>query len=326
MGQQPLSSLGMARIPTPLEPLHRLSEYLQGPTIYVKREDLSGDIATGGNKIRKLDFLLAEALQLGAGAVVTTGGPQSNHARATAAAAARLGLAAVLVLGGEKPSKVEGNLLLDYLLVADIRFAGVSDQAGLNRAAEEVAGELRQKGLKPYVIPLGGSSPRGAGAFYRAYREVTAQMGGKGIESPWQVVPVGSGGTLAGLAAGWLNDGKPGKLIGFSVWETSGEITPRICHLAQAVADLYGLSIKVGAADLSVDDRYIGPGYGIPTPECRQAIETLARLEGILLDPVYTAKAMAGLLDYVRRGIIGPRDTVVFWLTGGATALLSSLF
>lgn len=304
------NKLNLSFTPTPVHRLNRLSEEW-GVELWMKRDDLTGDIATGGNKIRKLEYILADAIEQGADTVVTTGGPQSNHAKATAALATKAGLQAVLVLAGRDPQKRQANLFLDQLVGADIRFSGARTPSEQEESVEQVCAELRQQGRKPYPIPIGGSNGLGTYGYMDAYRELGDH------DFDWIVVTAGSGGTYAGLYLANERYHRPAKLLGISPWLAHAEIEQRIADCINEVEP------KPGKRSFMLDDRYIGPGYGKLTVAAQEAIEQVARLEAIVLDHVYTGKAMAGLFDYMRQGLITKRDKVLFWHTGGASGLLA---
>jgi D-cysteine desulfhydrase family pyridoxal phosphate-dependent enzyme len=316
-----LARFHLAYLPTPLEPLERLGPALGGPCLWIKRDDQTG-LATGGNKTRKLELLVADALAQGAGVVLTVGAAQSNHCRQTAAAAARAGLDCVLVLRGEAPphSQWTGNLLLDHLLGARIRWAGKEDPLAVLEAA---AGDERAAGRAPYVIPYGGSNAVGAAAYAVAFAELWDQMAAQGLHFDRVVFASSSGGTQAGLVVGAMAHGYSGQVLGISVDKTGGHLRQTVTALLAPTAVRLGLDLNPDSSDVSIDDRHVGGGYGILTAAEREAIRMLARSEGILLDPVYTGKAMAGLIDLIRRGEIGADETVLFWHTGGMPALFA---
>lgn len=311
-----LPRIDLALSPTPLQRLERLSRHT-GVEFWMKRDDLTGDLGLGGNKVRKLEYLLGEAVSQRATHVLTTGGPQSNHARATAAAAARLGLQSVLLLGGRDPGRRDGNLLLDRLFGADIRFPGLVTPEDQAQALAEAAAELTARGDRPYVIPVGGSSPLGALGSLHCYRELAEQLPGEA----WIACATGSGGTHAGLLLGARLLGKAVRVQGFSVWLPADQAAARTAAILSGACRLAG--VAPDESEIPVDGGYLGERYGAATPACLAAIDLLAGLEGILLDHVYTGKAMAGLLDYIDRGLIRAGERVVFVHTGGAPALFA---
>lgn len=307
----------MAQLPTPLTPMPRFTSLLAGPDIWVKRDDQTG-LATGGNKARKLEFIMGEAIQVGADVVVTAGGPQSNHARMTAAAAARSGLGAVLCLGGEDPGIRQGNLLLDELLGADIVFAG---EQNIGEVMEETAARLREQGMNPYIVPVGGSVPTGCVGYVLAGLEMHAQATEAGLEVDHLVVSSGSGGTAAGLLVALARVSPSTTLHAVTVSRSAHEVRDRILGLARDTARLLEVPGDGIEGCLEVHDEFYGEGYAIPTPEGVEAGLNLARTEGILVDTTYTAKGLAGLVGLVKRGRFDAGEAVVFLHTGGVPAV-----
>jgi D-cysteine desulfhydrase family pyridoxal phosphate-dependent enzyme len=305
-----MKKLALSFTPTPLHPLKKISK-LFAVEMWIKRDDLTGCIATGGNKIRKLEYILADALEKGADTVITTGGPQSNHAKATAALAVKVGLKPVLVLAGNDPGPRQVNLFINQLVGADIRFSGARTAEQMEKALEETYSQLVEEGKKPYLIPIGGSNGLGSLGYIDAYKEI------EGHAFDWIVVTAGSGGTFAGIYLGNKASKQPAKLLGISPWLSSKKITERIKQCIVEVQPDWQQE------EFLIDDSYIGRGYGKITPEAEQAINLLAREEAILLDHVYTGKAMAGLFDYIKKGKITSKDKVLFWHTGGAPGLLA---
>jgi D-cysteine desulfhydrase family pyridoxal phosphate-dependent enzyme len=307
----------LAQLPTPLEPMDRFSEWLGGPRVLVKRDDLTG-LALGGNKARKLEFLCGEAKAHGCDALVTGGGAQSNHARMTAAAANRLGFDCHLAVGGKEPGLYSGNLLLDRVLGATLHFTGADSYYEVESAIDEVAAQLTADGRRPFAMPIGGASVTGAAAFAWAADELLAQVdeGGHGSVD-WIVVADGSGGTHAGLLAGL---GGRAHVLGVDVGTRPDldDVIPRLAVEAAARARR-----TAPHDELVLDHSRFGDGYGAVTESALEAIDRVAGLEGLVLDPVYTGKAMAGLIGVAREGRFGPGDTVVFWHTGGAIALFA---
>jgi D-cysteine desulfhydrase len=312
-----LPRVSIAHLPTPLESLPRLTAQLGGPELWIKRDDQTG-LATGGNKARKLEFLVADALAQGADTLITAGAAQSNHARQTAAAAAKFDLGRVLVLRGEEPSQVQGNLLLDRLLGADVRWAG--DQP-LPEAMAQVAEELRAAGRGLYVVPYGGSNPVGASGYVAAMEELLAQCAERDKRFDHVVLASSSGGTQAGMMVGARALGYEGRILGISVEPRAESLTHTLAGLATATADRMGLGLTYVPEDFAVNDDYLGGGYGVVGELEREAIRTMARAEGVLLDPVYTGRAFGGLLDLIRRGVFAPGERVLFWHTGGTAGL-----
>src|SRR4051794_4564514 len=307
----------LAHLPTPVEPMDRLGAALgmDEGALWVKRDDCTG-LAGGGNKARKLEFLCAEALAQGCDTLVTGGGRQSNHARMTAAAANRLGLACTLVLGGSEPRHPTGNVVLDQLLAADLVWAADDEYYALERAIEETAQRLEAEGRKPYRMPLGGASVTGALGYVAAADELLEQV----PDVDLVVVADGSGGTHAGLVAGL---GDHDRVLGIDVG-TRPDLDEQVSEMADHVAKVAGRGIPKGA--VAIDHGRFGAGYGEPTDAAREALDLAARLEGLLLDPVYTGKAMAGLIAARRDGRFDADTRVVFLHTGGLPALFANRY
>ncbi len=314
-----LPRVSLAHLPTPLEEMLRLREALGGgPRLLVKRDDQTG-LATGGNKTRKLEFLVAEAVAQGADTLITAGGPQSNHCRQTAAAAAKMGLRCAVVLGGHPVPQSEwnGNLLLDALLGARLHWTGDRDR---DAVLAEVAESLRVAGARPYVIPVGGSVPTGAAGYVAAVEELADQLAQRNERVERMVFASGSAGTHAGLLVGVKALGLETRVEGISEDKVGG-LMDKIKALAMDTAAHLGLDVSLSDEDFILHDAYGAPGYGVITDAEREAIRLLARTEGIIVDPVYTGRALAGLIDLVRRGVYGPDETVLFWHTGGTAGL-----
>ncbi|MFN3994108.1 MAG: D-cysteine desulfhydrase [Tabrizicola flagellatus] len=313
----------LAHLPTPLERLDRLTRELGGPEIWIKRDDCTG-LSTGGNKTRKLEFLMAEAEAQGADTVITQGATQSNHARQTAAFAARRGLACHILLedrtGSNDPNyNMNGNVLLDHLHGATTsRRAGGVDMAA---EMEVLADRLRAEGRKPYVIPGGGSNPTGALGYVNCAFELVGQANDRGLVIDQIVTATGSAGTQAGLVTGLkaLNAGIP--LLGIGVRAPKEKQEENVFALAQKTAEKLGCPGVVARGDVVANCDYVGQGYGIPRADTLEAIAMFAQLEGILLDPVYSGKGAAGLIDLVRKGQFRKGQRVVFLHTGGAAGL-----
>ncbi|MFD4840951.1 D-cysteine desulfhydrase family protein [Achromobacter sp. NPDC058515] len=307
---------------TPLQPLTRLSAHLGGPMIFMKRDDLTS-LAGGGNKARKLEYLAADALARGADTLIATGATQSNHARQTAAAAAQLGLGCALLLERRLENQpVEyyrsGNALLNRILGATL-CKELPAGANIAAAVAQLEAQLRQQGRKPYVIAGGGSSPLGAIGYVACAHEINGQASDQGIKVDCIVHAAGSGGTQAGLVAALCRE-KLTRVLGYSVRFDSNRMSEIVHGIANQTADLMDAP-PVPGDWIEVDDKHIGDGYGIATSEALDALRLLGRLEGILLDPVYTAKAMAGLIADIRSGRFSARQNIVFLHTGGAAAL-----
>jgi D-cysteine desulfhydrase family pyridoxal phosphate-dependent enzyme len=310
--------LSFAHLPTPIETLPRLEQALQGPHLLVKRDDQTG-LAFGGNKTRKLEFLVGEAQARGADALITAGALQSNHCRQTAAAAARFGFECTLVLVGEPPAHTSANLLLDLLFGAKIVWVKRSER---EQALEKVFKATAAGGRKPYLVPYGGSNPTGALGYVFAMQEFAAQN----IKSDWIIFASSSGGTQAGLVLGARLFGYSGRLLGISVDEPQAVLRERVAALASDTSERLGPRIEFQSGDLMVNAEYAAPGYGILTGREREAILLFAKHEGLLLDPVYTGRAAAGLIDLIRKGFFKRDETVLFWHTGGQPALFADKY
>lgn len=282
----------------------------------IKRDDVLS-FAFGGNKVRKMQLVAADALAAGADTLITCGGVQSNHARVTAAAAAKLGLRCVLVANGAPPPQATANALLDRILGAEVRYA--VDRTERASVMEATADELRRAGRRPYVVPLGASTPLGALGFVYAIEELREQL----PAAPDVIVhATSSGGTQAGLLAGCARHAYTTRVLGVSADESSATLVQDVRRLLDGLAGFEGFD-NAALVDVEVDDRFVGGGYGVPTDASREAIDLLARTEAIFLDPTYTSKAMAGLLARVRAGEFTDRQTVLFWHTGGQVALFA---
>jgi L-cysteate sulfo-lyase len=314
----------LGHLPTPLEPMENLSRHLGGPRLWIKRDDCTG-LSTGGNKTRKLEFLMADARAKGADTVITQGATQSNHARQTAAAAAKLGFACHILLEdrtgyADAAYTQSGNVLLDKLHGATIsrRPGGADMQAEMETLAEE----LKKSGKRPYVIPGGGSNPVGALGYVGAALELVAQAAAMDLRIDHVVHATGSAGTQAGLVAGLvgLNSGIP--VLGIGVRAPREKQEANVLALAQRTADHLGLPAgTVRAEHVKANCDYVGQGYGIPTEGMAEAVKLVAEKEGILLDPVYSGKGMAGLIDLIGKGQFKRDENVVFIHTGGAVGL-----
>jgi D-cysteine desulfhydrase family pyridoxal phosphate-dependent enzyme len=311
----------LATLPTPLEFAERLTRELGGPRIYIKRDDLTG-LAFGGNKTRKLEFLVADAMTYQATHLITAGGAQSNHARQTAAAACKMGMLPILAMNTSSPSlSPQGNLLLDHLFGAEIHY--VATEAARPAKMEEIAADLRDSGAVPYIIPGGGSNGIGALGYVAAMLELSQQLFELGVSPRRLYFATGGGGTHGGIAVGGALFGASYELRGVLVEDTTADGVERAFQVTEWTAERLGIANPVRRDDLVADDRQVGPGYGIATDEGLAAIQLLARTEGILLDPVYTAKAFAGMLADIRAGELTANDSVVFLHTGGAPALFA---
>jgi len=317
--------LRFAHLPTLLEAMPRLSAALNGPRLVIKRDDQTG-LAFGGNKTRKLEFLIAEAQANGARTLITAGAAQSNHCRQTAAAAAHFGFDCILVLVGDMPDFLSGNLLLDHLFGAKIVWTQLSER---DNTLQEVFQKSWELGQRPYLIPYGGSNPTGASGYAYAVDELRSQTSQNNpLSQPpdWIVFPSSSGGTQAGLVLGAKLFYYPTKILGISVDEPKNILQDRVAALANQTADYLGEKTNFSGSDILVNADYLGGGYGVMGEGEKEAVQMFARLEGILLDPVYTGRAAAGMIDLIRKGFFPSDVTVLFWHTGGAPALFADRY
>lgn len=325
----------LAFYPTPLHKLERLSRHF-GVNLYLKRDDLSGRVSFGGNKMRKLEFLLGDALAKGCDTIVTFGAAQSNHAMQTASACRSCGLSPVLFLTTVvdfDPGDVRANMLVNEIMGAEIHYippqkASVTD--AFKRAQELAAqriGELEAAGRNVYVIPVGGTTSVGCVGFANAMLELYRQMEALGVAEPDYIAhSTGSGGTMSGLVAGKALLGAKARVLSFNAFSPGGEEGEHAAWaagMANSVLARIGVAQNVEATDFAIDESYFAPGYELPNAMTDEAIKLLAREEGILVDPVYSGKALAGLFDYIRMGRVAPGSTVVFWHTGGVVALFA---
>jgi D-cysteine desulfhydrase len=297
----------------------RLTQTLGGPRLFIKRDDQTG-LASGGNKTRKLEFSVAEALRQGADTLITVGGVQSNHCRQTAAAAARCGLRCIVVLRGHAPAASNGNLLLDHLLGAQVVFSGDRTR---ETAVEEVAKEQQAAGHRPHVIPVGASNEIGAVGFVAAIEELNGQLNERKLAVDRVVFASSSFGTQAGLCVGAKAIGFKGQLAAVAIDSSREELQAGVAAIAGAAIRRLGLTLSITPEEVVAYDGYLGAGYAIMGEPEREAISLVARSEGILLDPVYTGRAMAGMIDLIRKGEFGKDETIVFWHTGGSAALFA---
>ena len=312
----------LAEFPTPVHRLETLSTVYNGPTIYMKRDDLTS-LGLGGNKTRKLEFLLGEALAEGKDSLVTAGGLQSNHCRLTAAAARKAGLTCHLVLNGIRPKTPNGNLLLDGLFGAVVHYC---DRKERDARLYQVAAELAARGKRPYVIPVGGSNGIGSVGYVQAMLELDSQLAQMKIKPDAIVFATSSGGTQAGLALGAKLVDFHGQVLGISIdqTETGDEAFPPIlADIVKATGRRIGADMQMTDIDFLLNCDYLGAGYAMPGELEFGAIQALARHEGILLGPVYTARAMGGLIDLIKKNYFAKGQTVLFWHTGGTPELFA---
>jgi D-cysteine desulfhydrase family pyridoxal phosphate-dependent enzyme len=307
-----------AQLPTPIEPMQNLSRELGMGRFFVKRDDQTG-LAFGGNKIRKLEFLIAEAQAQNAKTVITTGAVQSNHCRQTVATAAHFGLKCILILTGLSPKKISGNLLLDKLLGAEIVWSSREQrEADLQKTFEIASGD----GRRPFLIPYGGSNHTGILGYVFAMKEMVDQ----GHNPSWIIFPTSSGGTQAGMILGAKLFGYQGKILGISVDEKREPLVERIQKLIADTAEYLQIDVTVNKEDILVNDEYIGAGYGVMGRQEIEAIHLLAKTEGLLVDPVYTGKAAAGMISLTRAGYFVHDDEIIFWHTGGTPTLFADIY
>lgn len=323
-----ISRLQFAHLPTPIEELPRLFDLLAGPRILVKRDDQTG-LAFGGNKTRKLEFLVAEAQEQGAKTLISGGAIQSNHCRQTAATAARYGFECTLVLTGDLPGEPSANLLLDKLFGAKI--VHVADRKDRDRILQETFDNAVAEGKKPYLVPYGGSSPTGALGYAFAMEELMKQMQDLQVLEElggldWIVFGTSSGGTHAGLALGQRLFGFKGKVLGISIDESEEWLKSHVSKLASDASERLGERIEFTPADVLANADYCRAGYGVLTDAEREAVQLFAKYEGLLLDPVYTGRAAAGMIDLIRKGFFKKDETVLFWHTGGQPALFADKY
>lgn len=315
----------LAHLPTPLEPLDRLRRHIGGPRLFIKRDDCTG-LALGGNKTRKAEFLIGEALAIGATAIVTEGGLQSNHVRQVAAGAAKAGLTCHLVLDHKVPIgtslyRENGNMLLDRVLGAIVHLCAQGETRA--EAVARLLPQLRAAGETPFHIPTGGSNATGALGYAAAMLELQQQAKQQGIAIDRVVMTTASGGTQAGLVVGAALAESGVRILGIDIENEADALLAEVRGIAEACARKIGLKRELPDEAFAIQRGYAGAGYGIPTPGMLEAVGLLARLEGIVLDPVYTGKAMAGLIDLARSGRFDPGETIVFIHTGGMPAMFA---
>ncbi len=308
--------LPLANLPTPIEKLERLSDAWSGPEIYVKRDDLTG-CAVSGNKIRKLAFSVAEALDQGADTLITCGGIQSNHARATAVVAAKTGMACRLILWGKRPNVYQGNLLLDRLVGAEIQYLPQDSFSDMESILDDTARQLREKGKRPYIIPEGASNEIGYFGYIQAAEEIQHQLETMNLKMDAVITATGSGGTLGGLVLGQVFFGLKAEPIGINVNHTASYFQDRISGIIERMIQKYSWELELPKPFIRLVDGYVGKGYAVSRPEELSLIAEVARLEGLILDPVYTGKAMFGLRDQIEKGRFTKGQKVLFLHTGG---------
>lgn len=313
-----LPRICFAHLPTPVEAMPRLSAALGGPRLWVKRDDLTG-LAFGGNKTRKLEFLLAQAQAVGARTLITVGAAQSNHCRQVAALACKFGLDCILVLNGDPAQPPSGNFLIDELFSAQIVWTTREQRQA---TLQQVFDEAWAAGRRPHLIPLGGSTGLGALGYEAAMRELLEQP----VKPDWIVVASSSGGTQAGLVLGAHRTAWPGKILGISIDEPQAALQATVADIANEAAGLLQETYAIQAETVLVNADYLGAGYGIMNDGEQEAIRLFARTEGLLLDPVYTGRAAAGMIDLIGKGFFKRDETVLFWHTGGTPALFAGQY
>lgn len=321
----------IGKLPTPLEEMKNLSKKLGGSRLFIKRDDCTG-LAFGGNKVRKLEFILADAINQGADVIITSGGVQTNHGRLTVAAATKLGLKSALILTGDEPEFYRGNLALDYLMGADLYFV----KADPNLKGEEkaknirVRGELKvlevkekyeKQGLKCYIVPRGGRMPQGTAGYINAALEIYQQMIERNLKVDYIVTATGSTSTTGSLILGNKVFNTGIKVRGISVSRNAEECRDRILEELKKDITFFGYDVKINQDEIVIFDDYIGPGYSIPSEDGIEAIKLLARTEALIIDQNYTGKAVAGLIDLVKKNYFKKDDVVVYLHTGGTPAL-----
>lgn len=324
--------LHLGEFPTPLQELKNLGRELDGPRIFLKRDDLTG-LGLGGNKLRKLEYALAEAVAQGATAVITVGGPQSNHVRLTTAACNKLGLKTVLVIRGKLPEKPSGNLLIDHILgPSEIHYVGSDGfpaKGELDRVAdekaEEIAERLLSEGEVPYFIPNGCHAIHGAMGYASCVLEMVGQLRDLQLAPTVVFTAIGTSSTYTGLVLGaHLFTQDQLDIVGISVANASDVLSERVARQLDEAIETFGLQSRIPPESIVILDDYVGDGYGVPTDTMKEAVLMTARIEGVLLDPVYTGKAMSGLIDRVRAGDYTKDDIVVLLHTGGTPALFAN--
>ena len=318
-----LPRLELAKLPTPLDRVENLGKSLGNLDLWFKRDDLTG-FSLGGNKVRSLEYLAADAMKVNSNILITGGSSGSNHVRTTMAVAAHLGLKGVAVLSGTRPSKANGNLLLNQLLDAKLVFTGNPDRSYIDNYIEDEAERLRGKGESPYMIRRGGVSSLGCIGYVSAAVEICSQLQSLNLNPDILLCATGCGVTQAGLLVGFKLMGLNCRLYGITVSRSRDECIAYIKQLINETEDVLGLDSRVKNDEIFVFDEYIGEGYSVPTSEGIDAIHLVAQTEGIFLDPIYTGKAMAGLTDLVKKDLIGSDNTVIFLHTGGSPSIFSN--
>jgi D-cysteine desulfhydrase len=317
--------ISLANLPTKIEKLERLSQKLDGPQIYIKRDDQTGT-EWSGNKIRKLEFSVKDALNKGSNYLITCGGIQSNHCRATAAVASRLGMKSCLVLRGNKDAEIEGNLFLDKMLGAEIEYITAEEYSNnRNEIMAKIAREKEKPGLKPYIIPEGASNGIGAFGYYNAMQEIAQQEKEYKVNFDAIVIAVGSGGTFAGLLLGKKVISYKGEIYGINVGSDKTYFENCIMQIFEESCKISGADFSLGKNEINILDGYVGRGYALSTPEELEFIIGLSQLEGVILDNVYTGKAMYGFVQEIKKGTFKKYKNILFIHTGGMFELFSQM-
>jgi len=315
------SKLSLANLPTPIEKMDRLSKLWGGPEIYVKRDDLTG-MALSGNKIRKLEFVIADAQKSGVDMLITCGGIQSNHARATAVAATKLGMKSYLVLRGQEGGEVDGNLLLDFLVGAKVKYITPEDYANrVDEIMSELAADLKREGHHPYVIPEGASNELGTMGYLAATAEIRKQLKEMNLRIDYLICAVGSGGTHAGLLLGQKLYQQNYQVIGFNVCDDEAFFVNKISRIASGAIEKFEIDVDFKSEDIQIIDGYVGEGYALNRQEEIDFIKQIALTEGLILDPVYTGKVLFGLQDQISKGRFKKGERILFIHTGGLFGL-----
>jgi D-cysteine desulfhydrase len=313
-------SIKLAQTPTPIAKLDQISKAFEGPGIYIKRDDYTG-VATTGNKIRKLEFLLAEARSQNCDYVITCGGLQSNHARATAVAAAKIGIKSHLVLRNGVSKDLDANPLLSRLVGAEMEYITTEEYQHVGEVMNRVAENLRREGHHPYIIPEGGSNDLGALGYVKAAEEIARQLKALKLKIHHIVVPVGSGGTYAGLLLGKFIFDLPAQVYGINVCDNESYFVDKIHGILKSATKRFQLDISISKSEIQIIDGYVGKGYGLSRQEEIDIIKRVAQTEGVILDPVYTGKTFYGLYDQIRAGKFKAGENVLFIHTGGIFGL-----
>jgi D-cysteine desulfhydrase len=314
------NSIKLAQLPTPIEKLERLSLLLEGPQIYIKRDDLTG-VELSGNKVRKLEFLLADALELDCDCLITCGSYQSNHARTTAVAAAKLGLKCHLVLRNTMGGAFDGNLFLNRLVGAEVKYITPEEYVRVGDIMADLSEELKSKGHRPYIIPEGGSNELGAVGYLKAAEEIAEQLKRLKLRVDHIIMAVGSGGTYAGMLLGKFLFDLRAEIYGINVCDHESYFVNKISDILKRAQKRFNLEVSLSKKDIKIIDGYVGKGYGLSSQEEIDTIKRVSQAEGIILDPVYTGKAMFGLADQIRHGKFKPGENVLFIHTGGIFGL-----